>query len=223
MAKVRVHELAKKYDVPSKDVLTMLGELGEFVKAPSSTVEPPVVKRFEDKYGADLSAKAEAKAAKKAAKKAPAKKAAPAPEASEDAAPAEAPAEETVEAPAAKAAAPRPGPRSKAAEPEAEAPAEPEPAAEPEAPAASADTATEDTATQGGDGAAPSEGARFKPGPRPARPGAPRPGNNPFSSTQGMGSRSAPAPVVPARAPATSVRPARRRVAATACRAPTRR
>ena len=53
MAKVRVHELAKKYDVPSKDVLTMLGELGEFVKAPSSTVEPPVVKRFEDKYGAD--------------------------------------------------------------------------------------------------------------------------------------------------------------------------
>ena len=76
MAKVRVHELAKKYDVPSKDVLTMLGELGEFVKAPSSTVEPPVVKRFEDKYGADLSAQAEVKAAKKAAKKAPAKKAA---------------------------------------------------------------------------------------------------------------------------------------------------
>ena len=194
MAKVRVHELAKKYDVPSKDVLTMLGELGEFVKAPSSTVEPPVVKRFEDKYGADLSAKAEAKAAKKAAKKAPAKKAAPSPEAGEDAAPAEAPAEETVEVPAAKAAAPRPGPRSKAAEPEAEAPAEPEPAVEPEAPAASADTATEDTPTQGGDGDAPSEGARFKPGPRPARPGAPRPGNNPFSSTQGMGSRSAPAP-----------------------------
>ena len=54
----------------------MLSELGEFVKAPSSTVEPPVVKRFEDKYGADLSAQAEAKAAKKAAKKAPAKKAA---------------------------------------------------------------------------------------------------------------------------------------------------
>ena len=42
MAKVRVHELAKKYDVPSKDVLTMLSDLGEFVKAPSSTVEPPV-------------------------------------------------------------------------------------------------------------------------------------------------------------------------------------
>src|SRR6187200_3002832 len=92
VAKVRVHELAKKYDVPSKDVLTMLGELGEFVKAPSSTVEPPVVKRFEDKYGADLATKAEEKAAKKAAKKAPAKKAA------------EKPAEVAVEAPAAEPA-----------------------------------------------------------------------------------------------------------------------
>jgi translation initiation factor IF-2 len=69
VAKVRVHELAKKYGVPSKDVLSMLSDLGEFVKAPSSTVEPPVVKRFEDKYGADLTAKAEAAAAKKAAKK----------------------------------------------------------------------------------------------------------------------------------------------------------
>ena len=47
MAKVRVHELAKKYDVPSKDVLKMLNDLGEFVKAPSSTVEPPVEKKFE--------------------------------------------------------------------------------------------------------------------------------------------------------------------------------
>jgi len=75
VAKVRVHELAKKYDVPSKDVLKMRNDLGEFVKAPSSTVEPPVEKKFEDKYGAELLAKAEAKAAKKAAKKAPAKKA----------------------------------------------------------------------------------------------------------------------------------------------------
>ncbi|MET0839584.1 MAG: translation initiation factor IF-2, partial [Marmoricola sp.] len=190
MAKVRVHELAKKYDVPSKDVLTMLGELGEFVKAPSSTVEPPVVKRFEDKYGADLSAKAEAKAAKKAAKKAPAKKAAAAAETTEESAPAEVAAEETTEVAAAKTA-PRPGPRAKPAEPVEEAPAEPEAAPEPEAPAASAETATEDGTD---DDAAPSTGAGFKPGPRPARPGAPRPGNNPFSSTQGMGRRPAPTP-----------------------------
>jgi translation initiation factor IF-2 len=76
VSKVRVHELAKEYGVTSKDVLGMLSELGEFVKAASSTVEPPVVKRFQDKYGAELTAKAEAAAAKKAAKKAPAKKAA---------------------------------------------------------------------------------------------------------------------------------------------------
>ncbi len=212
MAKVRVHELAKKYDVPSKDVLSMLSDLGEFVKAPSSTVEPPVVKRFEDKYGADLLAKAEAKAAKKAARKAPAKKAAAAPvetAESADGGPAEPAAESAAEpataepAEAAPAAAPaaeaapakeeprfKPGPRPR---PQAAAPAEPEiaePAAEaaPEAPAAPAE--------DDGGAAAPaaSAGAGFKPGPRPPRPGAPRPGNNPFSSTQGMGRRPTPPP-----------------------------
>src|SRR6187200_2679428 len=102
VAKVRVHELAKEYDVPSKEVLTMLGELGEFVKAPSSTVEPPVVKRFEDKYGADLATRAEEKAAKKAAKKAAA-----------------APVEVAVEAPAAEPApaTAEPGAVEEAAEP----------------------------------------------------------------------------------------------------------
>jgi translation initiation factor IF-2 len=203
VAKVRVHELAKKYDVPSKDVLTMLGELGEFVKAPSSTVEPPVVKRFEDKYGVDLAAKAEAKAAKKAAKKAPAKAAQPTEPTEAPAA--EAPAQATeVAQPAAKAepAAPRftPGPRPRVqAVPEPE----PQPTAEPEVAQPAAEVAQEVPAaapavepeTDGGQEApAASAGAGFKPGPRPARPGAPRPGNNPFSSTQGMGSRPAPTP-----------------------------
>ena len=74
MAKVRVHELAKELGVESKVVLTKLSEMGEFVKSASSTVEPPVVKRFNDTYGAELRAAAEAKAAKKAtAKKPPAK------------------------------------------------------------------------------------------------------------------------------------------------------
>ncbi len=201
MAKVRVHELAKKYDVPSKDVLKMLNDLGEFVKAPSSTVEPPVEKKFEDKYGADLLAKAEAKAAKKAAKKAPAKKAADAVEAEAPAA--EAPAEPAeVAAPAAKAepAAPRftPGPRPRVQavpEPEDE-PDVAQPAAEAPQEAPAAEAAPAPTETEGGDGVAPaaSAGSGFKPGPRPARPGAPRPGNNPFSSTQGMGSRPAPTP-----------------------------
>ncbi len=196
MAKVRVHELAKKYDVPSKDVLKMLNDLGEFVKAPSSTVEPPVEKKFEDKYGADLLAQAEAKAAKKAAKKAPAKKAAAQPVEAE--APAAQPEAEqpAAEEPAAEESAPRfkPGPRPRAV---AEAP----PAeAEDDAPQSEVDAHAEhatESDTDGGEAdAAPaaSEGSGFKPGPRPARPGAPRPGNNPFSSTQGMGSRPAPQP-----------------------------
>ncbi len=212
MAKVRVHELAKKYDVPSKDVLTMLGELGEFVKAPSSTVEPPVVKRFEDKYGVDLAAKADAKAAKKAAKKAPAKKAAEAAEPVVPDAPAETPAEQPeVAQPAAKAEpdAPRftPGPRPRVQAPEPEPEydeVQPAPEATPEPQAEHAVGSSPDA--EGGDDVAPaaSAGAGFKPGPRPPRPGAPRPGNNPFSSTQGMGSRPAPAPGAAPGAPAAA-------------------
>ena len=72
MAKVRVHELAKEFGVESKVVLAKLGEMGEFVKSASSTVEPPVVKRFTDTFGDELKAASD----KRAAKKAPAKKAA---------------------------------------------------------------------------------------------------------------------------------------------------
>ena len=225
MANTRVSDLAKKYGVASKEVIGLLGDLGEFVKAPSSGINPLVEKRFNDTYGADLVAKAEAKAAKKTAKKAPAKPAdepaaeasAPAEPAAETAAPA-APAAEAApatEAPAAEAPAaasasssalrpgPRPGPRQATPEPEPEATPEPEAAA----PAPTEQPAAEQPATEqpaaeqapaasaDGDGSAPSAGAGFKPGPRPARPGAPRPGNNPFSSTQGMGRRpSAPTP-----------------------------
>jgi len=196
VAKVRVHELAKEFGVESKVVLAKLGEMGEFVKSASSTVEPPVVKRFTDKFGDELKAAADKKAAKKAAK-APAKKAAAAPAeaaapaaekpAAEKPAPAavppaetQAPATEQTEAPA--PSTPRPGPKpgpKKPAEPEPEPePVEPPAAEAPEAPAASAD--------------APARPAAPRPG--GARPGAPRPGNNPFSSTQGMGRRPAAPP-----------------------------
>lgn len=40
--KLRVHELAKELQVSSKAVLTKLGELGEFAKSASSTIEKPV-------------------------------------------------------------------------------------------------------------------------------------------------------------------------------------
>src|SRR3954447_6178845 len=99
VAKTRVHELAKLYNVESKFVLEKLKEMGEFVKSPSSTIELPVEKKFEKEYGDQLKA-AEAPAAapaedKPAARKAPAKKAA-APKPAEP---------EAVEAPVAPAAA----------------------------------------------------------------------------------------------------------------------
>ncbi|HET9859522.1 MAG TPA: translation initiation factor IF-2 [Nocardioidaceae bacterium] len=206
MAKVRVHELAKEFGVESKVVLTKLGEMGEFVKSASSTVEPPVVKRFTDKFGDELKTAAEKKAAKKATAKKAAKKAAEpadaapqtpaeAPAGTEapaaEAPAAEAPASEAPasEAPAAKAApspGPKPGPK-KAPEPEPtpEAPVAPAAQAAPDAPAAAAGTEAP-AARDSRPGGTPRPGG--------ARPGAPRPGNNPFSSTQGMGRRPAPAP-----------------------------
>jgi translation initiation factor IF-2 len=169
VAKTRVHELAKQYNVESKFVLEKLKEMGEFVKSPSSTVELPVEMRFKKEYGEQLKAAADAAVPaapaeeKPAAKKAPAKKAAATKVAE--------PEPEAVEAPVEPAAV------------EVEVPAAvetPEPPAEPEAPAASAST-TDD--------------APRSPTPRPVgRPGAPRPGNNPFASSQGMGRRPAPRP-----------------------------
>jgi translation initiation factor IF-2 len=192
VAKTRVHELAKTYGIESKEVLEKLKEMGEFVKSPSSTIELPVEMKFKKQYGdALLAAKAtEAPAAKPAEKPAAkaAAKAAPAPSA--PAAPAE-PAAPAVEAPDAEAPAatpgPRPGPRT----------------ATPEAPAAAAAPATPDpdfdTGTDGSDASDASDSsARPKtpgPAPRPVgRPGAPRPGNNPFAASQGMGRRPAPGP-----------------------------
>ncbi len=175
MAKTRVHELAKLYNVESKFVLEKLKEMGEFVKSPSSTIELPVEMRFKKEYGDQLKSVAETPAPaapaddKPAAKKAPAKKAAAKKVAEAEPEAVEAPAEPApeVEAPAA-AAAPAPP----------VAPVAPEPPAEPEAPAAESDTETPKA-----------------PAPRPVgRPGAPRPGNNPFASSQGMGRRPAPRP-----------------------------
>lgn len=180
MAKVRVHELAKELGITSKDAVTKLQELGEFVRSASSTIEAPVVRKLRNAYP-DAAAKAAAPAAapKAAAPSAESRPAAPAPG---PAAP-KAPAAPAATAPA--AAAP-----SAPAVPAAAAPAAPA------APAAAAPATS-----------APSTGA--KPGARPApkaetpsaptrsggsgpqggsapRPGGPRPGNNPFATSQGM-------------------------------------
>ncbi|WP_285313511.1 translation initiation factor IF-2 [Pseudarthrobacter sp. fls2-241-R2A-168] len=186
MAKVRVHELAKELGITSKDAVTKLQELGEFVRSASSTIEAPVVRKLRNAFP-DAAAKASAPAA---APKAPA----PAAEA-RPSTPAPGPAAPKAPAPAAQA--PAPAAPAAPAQPAASAPAAPA-ASRPAAPAApAAPTST-----------APSTGA--KPGARPApkaetpaaptrsggqggsagssapRPGGPRPGNNPFATSQGM-------------------------------------
>ena len=46
MAKPRVHEIASELGIDSKVALAKLKELGEFVKSPSSTIEPPVARKL---------------------------------------------------------------------------------------------------------------------------------------------------------------------------------
>ncbi len=203
MAKVRVYELAKELGVESKVIMTKLQEMGEFVRSASSTVEPPVVRRLREQMpAAEAPAPAKKAAAKKTAKKAPAPQPT-APAAAEPAAPSAPaePAEPTgpaapaaasapsapapAEAPAAPAApaAPTPGPARKAAPAPEAPPATPAPAARP-APAAPAAPAAREGGARPG---APRPGNNpFAPSQGMPRPGAPRPGNNPFAAEQGM-------------------------------------
>ncbi|MCP8998801.1 translation initiation factor IF-2 [Pseudarthrobacter sp. RMG13] len=181
MAKVRVHELAKELGITSKDAVTKLQELGEFVRSASSTIEAPVVRKLRNAYP-DAAAKTAAPAA---APKAPApsadtRPAAPAPGPAAPSVPA-APAAAAPAAPAAVSAAPA-APAAPAAAPVASAPAASAPStgAKPGArPAPKAEAPAAPTrsggSTQGGSqgGSAP-------------RPGGPRPGNNPFATSQGM-------------------------------------
>ncbi|MEJ3657668.1 translation initiation factor IF-2 [Actinomycetes bacterium KLBMP 9759] len=46
--KARVHELAKELGISSKQVLSKLQDLGEYVKSPSSTVEAPVARKLRE-------------------------------------------------------------------------------------------------------------------------------------------------------------------------------
>ena len=80
MSKVRVHELAKELGMTSKEVLTKLADIGEYVKSASSTVEAPVIRKLKESLPAQPAGAAPAKktAAKKTtAKKTAAKKATP--------------------------------------------------------------------------------------------------------------------------------------------------
>ena len=77
MAKVRVYELAKEFGVESKVVLAKLGDLGEFVRSASSTIEAPVVRKLKEAFADAPAPVKKAAPAKKAAAAAPPAEAAP--------------------------------------------------------------------------------------------------------------------------------------------------
>ncbi|MFC0682533.1 translation initiation factor IF-2 N-terminal domain-containing protein, partial [Lysobacter korlensis] len=53
MAKPRVHEIASELGIDSKTALEKLKEMGEFVKGPSSSIEPPVARKLRAALAAD--------------------------------------------------------------------------------------------------------------------------------------------------------------------------
>ena len=189
MAKPRVHELAKELGITSKEAISKLQELGEFVRGASSTVEPPVAKKLRSAYpaGGDSAAQSKnsaggnsGKPAQQGARKPAEKSSAPKPGGRAQSKPAgsDAPAK-----PAAGSAAPTPGAPKAPAKPASEPQASETPAAKPATskPAASDSATPRSAATPGPRTNAPKPGG--------AKPGqsAPRPGNNPFASQQGMG------------------------------------
>ena len=183
MAKPRVHEIASELGVDSKVALAKLKELGEFVKSPSSTIEPPVARKLRAALAAEGSSAPAAGGSPAAPAARPGARPGPArPAATPGARPSgPTPGSAKPAAPAAPAASPVP----ETAAPEKAAPAAAEaPAAKP-----AASASTSGAPTPGA--AAPGAGAP-KPGPSaPPRPGGARPGNNPFASSQGMGQRPA--------------------------------
>ena len=197
MAKLRVHELAKELGIPSKELLAYLRDKGEYVKASSSALEPPVAREarehFEKLSG---SASGDAKSAPKKAAPKPKAKASTKTAETASAAPAQDDAPASAEAP--KPSAHKPGPRApKAAAPKAAASEKAEAAPRAPKPAPRQARGSHEEAPKPAAGApkpgaprAPRPGgSAAKPGaPRPAapRPGGPRPGNNPYASSQGM-------------------------------------
>ena len=175
MAKPRVHELAKELDpsgkkVTSKIILAWLKDQGEFVKAASSAVEPPVARRVREHFAPMVEGDG-AKKAKSDAPKPGAKKAAkPAPKPAK-------PAAKPAPVEGAKPAAPKPGPKA----PKPAVAEEPKPAAKP-APKPAKPAAKPAPKVEKVEGAKPAAPKPAAPAPR----GGARPGNNPFASSQGM-------------------------------------
>ncbi|WP_144801029.1 translation initiation factor IF-2 [Curtobacterium sp. BH-2-1-1] len=192
MAKPRVHEIASELGVDSKTAMEKLKELGEFVKGPSSSVEPPVARKL--RAALQASGASSSAPAAPATPSAPAKTAAPKSSAPKPGGPRPGPARP--------APAPQPEPQAQAPASDAPVPAAPKSVAQrqAEAEAARKAAADEKAASQASGGTTAPKGDAVKPGgsPKPGaaagpKPGGPkpgaRPGNNPYASSQGMGSR----------------------------------
>nr|WP_155841262.1 translation initiation factor IF-2 [Agromyces luteolus] len=180
-AKPRVHEIASELGVDSKVALEKLKEMGEYVKGPSSSIEPPVARRLRAALEGAGAASKPAPAPKPAAAAKPGPKPAPKPAAapSTDAPMSVAERQAEAEKKAAAAAAEKQAAPAASAEPAAPTAPRPGAAPKPGAPKPAADVARP---------GAPKPG-QSAPRPGGPRPGAPRPGNNPYSSSQGMGQR----------------------------------
>ena len=191
MAKVRVYELAKDLGMESKDVLAKLQEMGEFVRSASSTVEPPVVRKFLEKFPPLNKPAVEAK--KAPAKKAPAKKSPAAKEPIEDLSsttdqissapvtPPFTPAQPAATTP--KVTPPQTPPSATPQRPSSARPGN-NPFGAPPSPRPGAPRPTQDNQRP-----QTSQPQSQRPGgPRPGgpRPGGARPGNNPFGTSGGM-------------------------------------
>ena len=200
MAKPRVHEIAKEIGITSKELLSKLTEMGEYVSSASSTLEAPVVRKVREAFAP----KPEAPAPKPVDEKPVAKPAPAKPTPKKPANKPQAKANPSSPKPVATPGAPTPGPSvvseparpapKPAARPAAPKPGAPRPGAAAPKPGAPRPSAPKPAPKDPGD-SAPRPGAR--PGPRPGqgpkpgnasrRPGGPRPGNNPFTASQGMG------------------------------------
>jgi translation initiation factor IF-2 len=195
VAKPRVHEIASELGVDSKTALEKLKELGEFVKGPSSSIEPPVARKLRaalEAAGVAKSATATAPAAAGAKPAGAPRPAGPRPGAHAPAAPK--PSAAAPVSPVAPAAAAAPSAPQQADAEAAQIPAAPKTVAERQAEAEAARKAQAEL--KAADATAPSTKPAAdapKPGgPRPTgapKPGSARPGNNPYASSQGMGSR----------------------------------
>ncbi|MBT1034902.1 translation initiation factor IF-2 [Canibacter sp. lx-45] len=171
----RVHEIAAELGVKSKEVLEKLSEMGEHIKAPSSSVIPPVERRIRAAFAdvAPSPKKAETSSDGDSVKTAPKVK-------SGEAKPA---AEKSAAKPGGAKPAPKPAAQKNAKKSE-----KPAAKAENGAKAGAKSAAKPGTATRSSSGSkeGASSSAKAKPGSSQAS-GKPRPGNNPFTTSQGMG------------------------------------